>query len=446
MAITYTSNLLVTSTQEEKMQWINENPHICIYPWQNLSVQTDFNGSHDVGSQVAQLVTSCCCNLLVNNQDNNITEVKESIRAGKLHPSCEKCHMSEKIYSHSERIAGLANISPDDLLSFVKTELVSYHTLSIKFSNLCNLSCRSCSPTFSSKYAQTYNLTVPQNLFTDLADDNIAWDQIIDYLKTIQSESEIVLSLRGGESLIQPGAIKLFNWLRSTNLLSKTNLDVTTNFINLNTPVVKLFNEFKSVTMHASIDSIYENFEYTRWPGKFNQVTENLNFLLANKKINFIVQPLWNLNNIFYILDYFNWWKEWSENYNYPIIINNINMHRPYHLTIENLPIEYRPRLLELIKKILNHPLANNNVLQNYFNGVHTFLESEQVVYDQFELFLYETARQDIVNSTSFELSNKKFYNILSNNHKTLYNYFKTTQDINVLPVSQQLVKYRLPL
>lgn len=444
MLIPCSSPLSINMSDSDKLSWIKQNQHVCINPFQTKSFQIDFNGSRDPLLQKSKLTISCCCNA-ESDSVQTITEIQNSILAGEKNEMCNKCWRSENTYGYSERTMALINTPLPAILNFVNNQSFSYYNVSIKFSNLCNLSCRSCSPSFSSKYAQTYNLKIPGNLSTDLSANTIAWQLITAHILSIDQTAELNIALRGGESLIQPGFKTLVAWLTENNMLSRTNLDITTNYTNIDTFVVDTFSLFKSVTLHASIDSVNTNFEYIRWPATFNQIEKNLNFILLHQNIDFIIQPLWNLNNIFYINDFLSWWEYWGQTNNYRVVIRNVSMFRPHHLTIENLPVKYRPFLLKTIQSAQTRKIIQNNQhMHEFLSGLRDFLTSSDKPYDQFELFLFETARQDQITNTSMKTHNSKLYNLLDTEDKNFYNNQLIKLDYSQLPATQQNIP--LPL
>jgi hypothetical protein len=239
----------------------------------------------------------------------------------------------------------------------------------------------------------------------------------------------VSVALFGGESLIQPGAIRLINWLVDNRLSDKIILRLTTNFTNLKQNIIKNFDKFKTVSVCASIDSVDENYGYVRYPEKFTTITDNLNFIIENKtntKINFYITPVWSLHNIFYINDYLDWWATWfAQNDIRNILIKNVSMSEPHIMTVQNLPVEYRQDLLSIVSQALTHKIFENprhTGLKEYLLGLVSFLSSKTIVYDKFTEFLKQTAQDDGLTGLSMSIGNAKFYNILSDAHKQSFN------------------------
>jgi sulfatase maturation enzyme AslB (radical SAM superfamily) len=279
---------------------------------------------------------------------------------------------------------------------------------------------------------------VPESLYQDIGSNPTTWAAITAGIAdSCRTHDSVSITLLGGESLIQPGAVKLIDWLIDQQL--PVSLNITTNLTNLNTQLVKRLQYFNQVSIFASIDSVGNNYEYVRWPAKFDTIAGNLKRISQLNNTSLTIQPVWSLNNIFYIVDFLDWWHQWFDE-NYKVPIRNVVMHRPHYMTIQNLPIRYRPQLITVLGTALDHPIfkgALQESLYHYVSGIKTFLESGQVVHDQFDLFLYETARQDRATNSDFKIGNSRLYSILTESDRQLYQQHPR---LDLLPSSQQIV------
>jgi len=444
----------------QRQKWILDNPHVCVLPYSVHHMQMEFDGQRNIAQQTTTFRNSCCCNLdvghWVDSLENTVDlaeDVKRSMSMGQTNPRCYRCYDSEKQTGVSERTMALLSMPPEHLSSFVGTLQVPRFNIRIKFSNLCNLACRSCSPTFSSRYAQVHKINVPSMLTKDIGDDSENWRYITSSIgKYIEIYDSINLTLLGGESTIQPGAIKLIQWLKDQNLCGKVCLDITTNMTSSNNPLVNNLDLFKKIHVSASIDSVAENFEYVRWPGKFQNIVDNLNTFvldLLEKKHTVTIQPLFNLNNVFYINEILDWWYQWfSDNHITNVPVSPVMMFRPFHMTVQNLPVQYRSALSGHLHRALTHTMLQTSQqgLKDYIQGLLFFTQKNKIVYDQFELFLFDTARHDLANGNKMQDGNSIFYQILTQEHKNLLEKFYTDRRIESLPAKQQKDYLDLPL
>jgi hypothetical protein len=444
-----------------KEQWIANNPHVCSMPFDVHGIAVEFDGQRDVNKQKTFFRNSCCCNLINSDSGNDLKvesvqfqDVQDHIKKAKLHPRCQRCHDSEKHTGSSERTLNLMAKSWQEIQSFVNEGHLENFDFRIKFSNLCNLSCRSCSPTFSSRYAQIHDIKIPRALSVDIADNPVIWNSITDSIKDYMEKFHcLTLGLFGGESFIQPGAIRLIDYLDSQGLCSRINLDITTNFTVLPEKFLRIIPKFKSISLKTSLDSVGDNFEYVRWPAKWRDINQNLDIFFSQSQyhnINFMVQPLFNLNNIFYIDEILDFWSHWSTMHpDKKFTVSNVMMFRPWHMVIQNLPLIYRVCLGEKLSKSLKHKFfyqQNCEPLQHFLSGMVNFCQSNTIVYDQFELFLYDTARHDRVSKKTMQQGNNEFYKILTDDHKKLYHSFVNGTTKDHLPQKQIEILHSLPL
>jgi len=402
---------------EEKTRWALQNQHVCLNPYTTLHSQV----------VPGQIQSTCCCNLAPSKTDDRrFTELKATIEQGVNNDRCQLCYKSEEQIGTSERTLTLIRQSPQLINQFLTTGTVDNFEFRIKFSNLCNLACKTCWPEFSSKYAQMYNIKVLKEFQDDIGTDETFWNTITtEIADKCQTTSNVCVALLGGESLIQPGAIRLLNWLAANDLSKQIDLRITTNFTNLKHNIIELFDKFKAVTICASIDSVDENYSYVRYPETFDTIKNNLSFMLTNNRVRFYITPVWSLHNIFYIVDYLDWWHAWFSEHNIRNIgINNVSMSEPHRMTIQNLPVEYRPQLLAVVEQAVSHKIFENPrhaSLHEYLQGVIKFLVSDTVVHDKFVEFLKQTALDDHTTNMLMSVGNSKLYDILSDQHRQYY-------------------------
>ena len=149
-------------------------------------------------------------------------------------------------------------------------------------------------------------------------------------------------------------------------------------------------------------------------------------------------------------MDYLDWWHAWLKSTTLDqVVIKNVTMFRPFHLTVQNLPLEYRNQLQNLLMQATDHAIFKHyqhESLSNFLNGLIEFLSTDQKIYDQFELFLFDTARHDCATNSQMQIGNKKFYDLLSIKHQQLLEKLQLDPDVKSLPIQQQHIYSQLPL
>ena len=149
----------------------------------------------------------------------------------------------------------------------------------IRFSNLCNLRCRSCGHIFSSnwyddqvKLAGSEWAEKNQRInFAGRTQDDI-WQQLEPQIDVIEQ-----VYFAGGEPLIMEEHYRLLNSLLERGR-NNVRLIYNTNFSELRykkTNVLELWKQFDSVSVGASLDAMGSRAEYIRKGTKWHQVEDN---------------------------------------------------------------------------------------------------------------------------------------------------------------------------
>lgn len=291
-----------------------QSKHFCAAAWMHLHVLND-------GS------TYPCCmtpmekeNSLGNVNDSSLFEVMNSEKAksmrknmleGKpLPPSCARCVSKENSGMTSMR-TGMNDHWYDQIEDLVEetNEDGSIDELRLlywdfRFSNYCNLACRTCSPLFSTSWNKDFikvfgeKAAPPEHLgLVNLDGATKFWSNIEE---TIHTAKEIHFA--GGEPLIMPEHWKLIEMLEERNLYD-IKLKYSTNATMLENKgrnIIDIWKKFKDVHLSLSIDGTGDVFELVRHNGKWDKTRENL-LKIKEAGIDFWVHPTISLLNIFRI-------------------------------------------------------------------------------------------------------------------------------------------------
>jgi hypothetical protein len=419
---------------DQKIEWLKQRPYLCVYP----VAKYDFRIHHD-GFDV-----SCCCNLDVKfntyTGDTDLVDlVRKKVVEKKTHPACWKCHEEEANGRISERIRGLLHYS-ESTLKVLDSESakVEKREIGFKISNLCNLACRSCQPQDSSTFQKITKLDLHnQDMTVDFSDMPDYWDRL---LSAIQKEFDVTKELFihpiGGETFIQPGFHKLLDWLIERDMAKHITLRVTTS---LATPIteklIEKFEKFQIIEFLVSIDSVGDNYYHVRWPAKFDKVQKNLDIVEQlfrthpTKYIVFGVQPIFSLNNVFYLEEILDFWAHWIETSQVPTYMSTMHLFRPGFLMIDILPERYRGDLLAILKKCQDHKFfksfPKNNSAYEYIVSTIEILEKNDPIDPQlFNDYLKFSADYDKRTGSNSFLGNKKLFDLLSEDHIEIYRDF----------------------
>ena len=413
----------------QTVQWIKNNPAFCTAPYSTY----DFRFHHD------KFKVTTCCNLDVSktNKDldfNFIENVKNDMSTDIVSEHCWRCTHDEQNQAQSERVKYMLGYSVDELAQFKQSRKTPEFQVGMKFSNLCNLACRSCNETDSSLWSKLMGRPAEPEYEIDISTNESHWNALVDMIRCKYNETDnFIVHPIGGETMVQPGFLKLVDWLIAENLASTTTLRITTSLVpSISEKFSEKFALFRRIEFLSSIDSVGENYHYVRWPAKFNKVQDNLETfnLLSQQypgKFSLSVSPVFSLNNIFYATDYLDWWERWADQTQTDLWMSNIHLYNPESLMVESLSSQYYPQLIELLEQCVNHTVfkkyKRTDVLNGYFMSMlSTVINNKRNTEPTFTEYLKFTADYDNRTDTDSYTLNSKLFDRLSDAHKHIYN------------------------
>lgn len=237
------------------MKELRQQSNFCSRPWNELHIEEDGK------------VTPCCVipsnrfpmgNSLQEYSDGKaLKELKQAFIKNEKHPSCEWCWKNEEL--------GLKSHRRDE------GSLAGIHSLHIRFSNVCNLKCRMCNPSFSSTWAAENN---KHKIFKEFVGE-VVEKNVFDYdpsllsflTKSITHGNLRFINISGGEPLITDANYTFLKHMVDKGLADKLSLSYSTNLMKLdykNYPLVSLWKKFKKVSLEVSIDGWGKELEYGR--------------------------------------------------------------------------------------------------------------------------------------------------------------------------------------
>lgn len=311
------------------------NDSFCFYPWTNIRFEP--NGT-----------SAPCCNYLdklkdtdnktynVNQTDikeiyfsKSMSELRETFRAGKWDSNCNLCSLDEE--------AGLLSIRNQTKISFhdifhsvdyQSNSIDNLKILDLNLGNECNLSCRICNAEFSSSIAKE------QNSMLNIQDDTIITASDNYYNNLLEVSKHIKhLSIQGGEPLMSKKHFDYLKKLIELGYSKNIKIDYSTNGTLYSDKFLKIWNEFKEVTLTFSIDDLGERFEYQRNGANWNSVEDNIKKYCTNKsdKLKLNVFPTVSIQNVYYLPELIDWINDQSLPYSLCVL------RQPEYLSIENL-------------------------------------------------------------------------------------------------------------
>jgi len=226
----------------------------------------------------------------------------------------------------------------------LKPSINSYH---ISLGNECNLACRICGPTASSKIAVaeikagTYSGPARMNW----TEDESAWNHVV---STICNTPDLkFVHLIGGETLLNPKLENLIDQLLEAN---KTDiyLGFTTNGTVFNQQLMEKLNAFRHVDVGISIECTGQLNDMIRQGSHTEEVLDNIDLYLKHRKeghVYITVRPVPSALSIHKLDDLYKWCVSRKLD-----VMTNI-LTRPDYLQIAQLPPDVKERLIKQYSK-----------------------------------------------------------------------------------------------
>lgn len=197
-------------------------------------------------------------------------------------------------------------------------------------SNLCNATCVTCGPNTSSKWQSLKQIKIYKEEISDVVLDTIDWKNVK------------ILTFVGGEPLHEKKNLDILEKLAELGNNNCFISLVTNGSVHLTQKQQKIFKTFKNFNICVSIDGIEKQFEYIRYPLKWDSLLKNLQQyrdIGAILSVSFTISNL----NILYYHDIVKWFNEQNLDHNHSLVTF------PNEFNIENLPPKIK-KDLPLIK------------------------------------------------------------------------------------------------
>lgn len=274
------------------------------------------------------------CRLCWENEDKGVTSLRQSVNNGRLD-------------RYKERLR-------DTSLSHPPTQLK--YTAGVE----CNLSCRMCLPTFSSRVKRVWDIlgkkanTVEDNLLNDK-------EYILSNRKNLQ-----YLDITGGEPFYNKNVKTVLKELIDSKDSDHITLHIVTNATRIDQTTVDLLKQFKDTVLSVSMDGVGAHQEYIRPGCNWNMLCDNIE-LLRQHQISLQVVSTISVLNILHLEKLENWCQERQIHWANPALIDN-----PAELSPHNLPFQLHDQVPEKYLKYLDKPMTDDPVgfikdLDNYW-------------------------------------------------------------------------------
>lgn len=360
----------------DKPNHLKDNKVFCMAPWVHTHIWP--NGD----------VYPCCMsdtNMPVANykQDGDLKiswnsekykELRANMLAGKESKECNRCYEQEQYGKYNLRMQLnddfahrydlVEQTQPDGHLD--NLELLY---LDIRFSNICNLMCRTCGPDLSSQWGVAVAAKYPDRKQPALiriessSKNREFWDDLSQYIENVER-----IYFAGGEPLLMQEHYNMLNYLTERE---KFNIKIyyNTNFSTLdykNISVLDYWKKFNQIVVCASLDGSHEKGELIRKGLEWDKVIENRKRMIEEcPHVRFILAPTVSVFNADHVLDFYEEWLELGLVEKYDIQFNVLLFPNAYR--IELLPDDVKSRIVDRIDRMIEDAYNDKTVC---FRGI----------------------------------------------------------------------------
>lgn len=355
----YNNSELVKPTDLDNREQflLKESKTFCIYPWIHLH-------TYPTGEAYPCCQSDMRVGSIGNTRTSTLNEIWNSPKQKQLrqdmlnetfNPTCGRCYEQEDsgFFSgrrsankhHGHHINRIKDTQDDGTVQDFK---MTYWD--IRFSNLCNLSCRSCGHIFSSSWYQDQAKLAGGN-WKDLnpvlnyagRTETDMWEQLIPHLDYVEQ-----IYFAGGEPLMMKEHYNILDELERRGRFD-VRLIYNTNFTHIklkDRTVFDYWKRFKLVAVGASLDAMGPRAEYIRKGTDWAVVESNRRQMLeVCPEVDFYISPTLSIMNAMHLPDFHRAWVD--QGLIKPQDLNVNILQDPSHLRIDIAPAEYKAKLFE---------------------------------------------------------------------------------------------------
>jgi len=375
-----------------------ENKTICPLAWNGLYL-----------SPTGKISPCCYFNIQTTPEDYNINysnimehpfieDVRKKMKEGRPISNCDKCYRDEKIRGSSLRTITIKNMETyfKEVLDapYVLSDTPSLKYLDLNLSNVCNLKCRMCNPSYSTSWyidSKKLGLSIPKGIISHN-----------DPLNGVDLKNLVYIKIAGGEPTMEQE--KIISILERTQIENIGLVIVTNCTILPNKRLFDLLKKCQRVYWTISIDALGPLNDFLRKNSNWIEVEKNLKWYYEN----FVditvhsVVSIYNINCFTDLIDYIK--KE------FPKITHNHAMAETSYGGVNNwmdpchLPDNVKEFLLE----------KNKIDKQKYGRDIFYAVEHSLRTSGNFEEFLKIDKKLNQIRNEHWKNYNKELYNLIS--------------------------------
>jgi sulfatase maturation enzyme AslB (radical SAM superfamily) len=350
MAYNYNSTELVKNIEltEREEFLLKESKTFCIYPWIHLHAYPTGEAYPCCHAEMGVGQVGNCRDKTLEQiwYDEPLNELRVNMLQERKSSACQRCYEQEEAGFFSGRRS--ANKHHGHHIGNLQGTPFQMSYWDIRFSNLCNLSCRSCGHIFSSSWHQDQAQLAGNNWSKQNPVLNYAgrteidmWEQLIPHLDYVEQ-----IYFAGGEPLMMKEHYNILDELERRGRFD-VRLIYNTNFTHTKLKDREVFDywrKFESVAVGASLDAQGSRAEYIRKGTKWDQVERNRRTMMEIcPDVDFYISPTLSILNALHLPDFH---QDWVEKGLIRAQDLNVNiLQDPAHLRIDIATAEYKQKI-----------------------------------------------------------------------------------------------------
>jgi radical SAM protein with 4Fe4S-binding SPASM domain len=300
-------------TQRE--HWLlTDSKTFCIYPWIHLHAYPTGEAYPCCHAEMQYPVGNCKTNSLEEIWHGDAMQsLRQDMLNERHNPACARCYEQEAAGFFSGRRS--ANKHHGHHIHKLVNNPFEMTYWDIRFSNLCNLSCRSCGHIFSSSWYQDqvqlagtqWKINNQPLNFAGRTETDI-WEQLLPHFDHVEQ-----IYFAGGEPLMMEEHYRILDELERRGRFD-VRLIYNTNFTQTQLrgrSVFDYWRRFQSVAVGASLDAMGARAEYIRHGTRWNRVVENREQMLSIcPDVDFYISPTLSIMNALHLPDFHREWVD----------------------------------------------------------------------------------------------------------------------------------------
>lgn len=349
--------LKIKDMTERQRELLIDSDTFCMMPWLHLHAFPDGRAypccfaidDYPVGN-----LNKDSMETVFNGKD--MKQLRQNMLSNKSSKNCTKCYDQEKSGFFSLRMSSnkhfghnigmVDNTKEDGSADFV----IKYWD--IRFSNLCNLACRSCGTWFSSNWYEDHKKLAGEppkhaKILRVGRSSNDIWDQMLEQFDHVEQ-----FYFAGGEPLIMEEHYRILKELDKRKMYH-VRLIYNTNFTKTkfkDMDVLELWKKFDTVSIGASLDAEGKRAELMRKGTVWDDVVANRKRMLeVCPEVDFYISSTVGLINAWHITDFHRNWVDMG--FLKPQDFNFNLLQSPFGQRIDLAPLAYKQKVKDKIEK-----------------------------------------------------------------------------------------------